>query len=98
MSVRSHAPDCAKTAQLKAYEASGPERTPVTAECTCGAEYVRGVPTLEEAELLHVEAKALRAEVERLRRVIMHLRPHVPEHVLDSAATLAGLAREAGAP
>lgn len=45
MSVRSHAPDCAKTVALNSgdYDDEGP------VSCTCGAEYVRGVPTLEEA-------------------------------------------------
>ncbi len=58
MSVRSHAPDCAKTAVLNSgdYDDEGP------VSCTCGAEYVRGVPTLEEAARL----RAALAEARRL--------------------------------
>lgn len=42
--------------------------------------------------------RRLTAEVERLRRVVMRLQTHLPEHVFDSALNLAALAREDGAP
>lgn len=60
MSTRTHAPECAKTRQLKVYEENGPERTPVTAACTCSAEYQPSVEErLAQAERERDEARAI---------------------------------------
>lgn len=61
MSVRSHAPDCAKTVALNSGDYAG------TVSCTCGAEYVRGVPTLEEAERLRAALVEAREGAEKWR-------------------------------
>ncbi len=57
MSVRTHAPDCAKTQHLLAREENLPGWETYASECTCGATYEPGVErqlrqARGEAELL----------------------------------------------
>ncbi len=98
MSVRTHAPECAKTKALRIQEDTGISAT--VHECTCGAEYEDGVVEADEHIAAVKAANELGSAVGRMYNSMFDalgvLTPAQPRTGLAVAILRAAIAREVG--